>query len=358
VKKGYFAIGIIVILGAIVLLSFNNLSRAEVPQKETLGIPVEVEEAVLGSIRDESNYIGSLKSKNEILLAFKQAGFLTELYVSEGSTFKKGDLLARLDTGEFLIKKELAQQKKRNAELNAEYLKDLLDKNQVLFAAGAVTKQNIEDLTLKYEMAVNAVNEAVINIKEIDLMLHRTGIYAPYAGVVREVLKKEGEFTQPGQPILQVSEKDDLVAEIAIIEKDLQDITRGSTALIYLGNNQVVKSEVSEIANTLNPQTKTANVEIPVISESKLLPNMSVKVSIIKEEKDNVVLIPAGAVIDRGEKHYVYLYEDGIALQKEVKLGIKSGNTVEVLSGMEVNDKVIVSNLQELTDNSRVFIWP
>jgi len=357
VKKGYFIMGFVVILGAIILLSFNNLSRAEVPKKEPLGIPVEVGDVISGSIKDEKNYIGTIKSKNEILLAFKQPGFITKLFVKEGSNFKKGDLLTQLDGDELLIKKELGLQKMKNAELNAEHTKDLLDKNTILYEAGAVTKQNIDDLTLKYEVAKNAIKEAAISVKEIDLMLNKSSIYAPYDGVVREILKKEGEYTQPGQPILQVSEKDDLIAEIAVIEKDLQDITIGSKALIYLSNNKVVNSQVSEIANYLNPQTKTANIQIPVISESNLLPNMSVKVSIINKEKEDAILIPANGVVDKGEKQYVYCYENDIAQQKEVKLGISAGNMVEVLSGIELRDKIIISNLQELTNNSRVFIY-
>ncbi|KJS79978.1 MAG: hypothetical protein JM58_19410 [Peptococcaceae bacterium BICA1-8] len=356
-KKGYFIMGFVVILGAIVLLSFNNLSRADVPKKEELGIPVEVGEIILGSIKDERNYIGTLKSKNEVLLAFKQPGFITKLFIKEGSNFKKGDILTQLDADELLIKKELAQQKMKSAELNAEHLKDLLDKNTILYEAGAVPKQSIEDLTLKYIIAKNTIEEAAISIKEIDLMLNKSSIYAPYDGVVREILKKVGEYTQPGQPILQVSQKDDLIAEIAVLERDLQEITIGSKALIYLSNNEVVNSRVTEIANYLNPQTKTANIQIPVISDSKLLPNMSVKISIINKEKENAFLIPANAVVDKGEKQYVYCYENGIAQQKEVKLGINAGNLIEVLSGIELTDKIIISNLQELTNNSRVFIY-
>lgn len=356
-KKRYFFIGLIVILGVLVLLSLNSLLRADVPKKETLGIPVEIGKVTTGSIKDKNNYIGTIKSKNQVFLAFKQSGFITKLYAKEGDSFRKGDLLIQLDADELLIKKELLQQKMKNAELNAEYLKDLLDKNTVLYEAGAITKQQVEDLTLKYEIANNTIKEAAISIKEIDLMLFRSHIYAPYDGVVRKVLKKEGEFIQPGQPILQVSEKDDLIAEIAVIEKDLQEIKIGNKALIYFGNGEVIQSQVTDIANILNPQTKTANIEIPVAFKNTLLPNMSVKVSIIKKEKANAILIPANVVLYKDQKPYVYCYENGTAHQKEVELGISDGNMVEVIRGLKLTDKIIVSNLQELTNNSKVLIY-
>jgi len=357
VKKRYFLLGFVVILSAIYFLSLDSFSGAEVSHKETLGIPVEVGKVTTGSIKDANNYVGTLKNKNQIHLASKQSGFISRLKVEEGGAFKKGDILLELDAEELLIKKELALQKMKNAELNLEHIKDLLDKNRILYEAGAITKQQIEDLTLKYEMAQNNIKEAAINIKEIDLMLYRSSIYAPYDGVVREVLKKEGEFIQPGQPILQVSEKDDLIIEIAVIEKDLKEIEVGSNALIYFENFKVIKSQVSEIANILNPQTKTANIEIPVPSQSALLPNMTVKVSIIKEEKENVILIPSNSVLSQGQKQYVYCYENGTAQQKKVEIGISDGSMVEIIGGLKLSDKLIVSNLQELTNNSKVFVY-
>lgn len=356
-RKRYVFIGVIIVLGLVLSIAINKLSQGEALEKETLGIPVKVEEVSTGTIRDENLYVGTLKNKNEMQLTFKQPGFITDLYVEEGDRFKNGEILARLDTDELSVKNELAQQKTQSSKLNSDHLADLVEKNKMLYEAGAISEQELKNITLEYNMALNKMKEAQISIKEIDLMIRQSSIYAPYDGVVRKVQKKEEELTQPGQPVLQVSEEGDMIAEIAVIVKDLRDIKIGSKALLYLPDNEVIESEVAHIANNLNPQSKTAAIEIPVNSASYMLPNMSVKVAIIFEEKDNAILIPAKAIVNEQEKQYVYCYNDGFAQRKEVKIGIINSDKAEVLSGIEADAIIIVSNFEELTDGSKIFVF-
>lgn len=357
-KKNY-GIGLLIIFVLGIFLSKNILTKAEnIQKKENLGVPVLLEEVIKGDISVEKKYIGNIKSKNQLLLSFKQPGFLKKLYVQEGANFQKGDLLAQLDIAELVIKKESARQKIINAQLSADHLKDLLEKNKILYNAGAVTKQQIEDLTLKYKIAANNLKEAAIYLKELELLLRNSKIFAPYNGVVRDILKNEEEFLQPGQPVLKVSGQDDLIAEIAVIEKDLEDIDLGTKAIIDLKNGVVIKSKVAEIANIVNPQTRTVDMEIPVFtSESTLLPNMSVKVSLIKEEKEDILMVSSKAIINRNGQNIVYCYENDKALAKKVELGLNTGKKVEIISGLKLGDKVIVSNLHEINNNSRVFVY-
>jgi len=336
----------------------NSLSEAEVDTPHDLGIPIKTEKVVRGSIREEMNYLGNVKSKNQLFLSFKQPGFVNKLHVKEGDNFMKGDLLSELDSAEILIKKEIIQQKRFTASLNLEHLKDLLEKNRILYEAGAVTKQQIDDLTLQYHMAENSLREADIQIREIDLQLARSNIYAPYKGEVRELLKKEGEFIQPGQPVLNISEANDLVVELAVIEKDLPHINIGDEVLIRLNDGQIIESQVQEIANTLNPQTKTGNIEIPINDpNNNLLPNMSVKVTIVKNKKENSLLISDKAIVNKNSKYFVYSLENGFAVEKEVELGLRDGKRVEVVNGLSLDDEVITTNLQEINNNSRVFVY-
>jgi len=104
-KKNY-GIGLLIIFVLGIFLSKNILTKAEnIQKKENLGVPVLLEEVIKGDISVEKKYIGNIKSKNQLLLSFKQPGFLKKLYVQEGANFQKGDLLAQLDIAELVIKK-------------------------------------------------------------------------------------------------------------------------------------------------------------------------------------------------------------------------------------------------------------
>jgi RND family efflux transporter MFP subunit len=354
-------IGVITILVSFLIFSRIGFSQNQTEKTDTLGIPVEVTTVGEESIREVFNYIGSIKSKNQTNLSFKQPGLIQKIYVAEGESFKKGDVLAELDAEDILAKYDIIQQKIVSAQLNVDYLKDQVDKYKILYEAGAIAEQQFLDLNYKYEMAVSGYKEALATAREIEVTLKNAKIHAPYNGSVRELFKKQGELVQPGQPVFSVSEENDLVVEVAVIEKDLAGIKIGDKALLYINNGkneEVMEAAVATISPALNPKTRTAEIEIPVPPGSNnLLPNMSVRVSLVKGEKENVMAIPAKALVKIQDKYIVYLYQEGKALAREVKIGLNNGQKAEIIEGLTVGDKIITANLSEVKNEAKVFVY-
>ncbi|HPF19544.1 MAG TPA: efflux RND transporter periplasmic adaptor subunit [Bacillota bacterium] len=328
---------------------------------DSLGIPVEVHLVKSGDIRESLNYMGTVKSKNQAELSFQSPGIIRTIYVAEGDPFLEGQILAELNTEDLAARYEVAQQKIAGAKLNVDYLKDQTEKLRMLYNEGAVSHQQLLDAEYKYQSAVVAYQETLAVANEIGVSINSARIRAPYTGSVRTLYGQEGEMVQPGQAVCSVSETDDLIVETAVIEKDLPAVAVGSRVMLQIpgaGETEAVEGTVSAIAPFLHPQTRTANVEIMIPSGYEyLLPNMSVSVALIKGEKTDVIVVPAEALTDRPEGTVVYVYHEGQALDRDVKVGLNNGVTAEITEGIEVGERVILTAPMNLENGDKVFVY-
>ena len=356
-------IGILsVLLVMFIAFSSNKPVDGIEPENEnSLGIPVEVFQVKNENIQEALNYMGTVKSKNQAELAFKMAGVLVQILVAEGDHFTNGQVLAELNIEDLTARYNVTQQKVASARLNVDYLKDQSDKNKMLYDEGAVSYQQFLDSQYKYELAEVGYQEALAVARELEVSMNSGRIYAPYDGKVRQLLKQEGEMIQPGQSVFSVSEKDDLIVEIAVIEKDLSAVAIGDKAVLHINREdttELVEAAVTAISPVLNPQTRTANVEIIIPSGYEyMLPNMSVSVTLVKGEKTNAIVVPTEALIEHSGVTAVYVCQDGVALAREVKVGLDNGISIEITEGLDAGEYVILSVPMNLKDGDKVFVY-
>lgn len=358
---GLVSIFSIFLIIVIALFSKGEIKNAEEASAETLGIPVEVVLAKTENIQEAFNYIGTVKSKSQASLSFKLSGIIQEIFVDEGDSFEEGQVLAELNMEDLRARYETIRQKIGGAQINIDYLKDQADKNKLLYDEGAVSYQQYLDISYKYQMAGAAYREALATAKEMEVSIKSGQVYAPYSGSVRELLNQKGEMVQPGQAVFSVSEQNDLIVEIAVIEKDLPAVAVGAKAILHIAKGDItemVEGTVSSISSVLNPQTRTANVEIPIPPGFEyLLPNMSVSISLVKGEKADAVVVPATALLKNADGNILYVYHEGKALAREVKVGLNNGIMVEIIEGAVVGDQVIISTLTKIKDGDTVFVY-
>lgn len=362
-KRIIVLISIVAILLVVAIVLFNKVQteRNDAINKDTLGIPIEVVLVKSENIQEAFNYTGTVKSKNQADLSFKLSGTMQKTFVAEGDNFEKGQVLAELNMEDLKARHRIVQQKASSARVNLDYSRDQANKNEILYNEGAISYQQFLDANYKYQIAESGYQEALAAVTEIEVSLKSAQICAPYNGIVREVLKQEGEIVQPGQLVFSVSENDDLIVEIAVIEKDLVAVEVGAKAVLYMNKGdktELAEGTVSEISSTLNPETRTADIEILIPPGYEyLLPNMSVSVSLIKGEKENVLVVPVKALIENSEGTILYVYREGKALVREVKVGLNNGIMAEIVYGIKVGDQVITSTPTNIKNGDKVFVY-
>ncbi len=119
--------------------------------------------------------------------------------------------------------------------------------------------------------------------------------------------------------------------------------------------NELFQSKVALIAPTADPKTRTFQVKVrPEAEEGKLKQGMFAQVRIVTQEKEKALLVPKDAVVTKAGQTVVFVVKDDVAQQRPVKLGLGQNGTVEVLSGVEAGEEVVVAGGNDLRDGDRV----
>lgn len=197
-----------------------------------------------------------------------------------------------------------------------------------------------------FEAARAPVAQAQANVEFVKAQLADTDIAAPVDGVVAEKHLSVGALASPQAPILTIISTD-LEVALSIEETRAGQVGLGQPVSLavaaYPGKN--FAGTISSVAPAVDTRTRAFAVKISVVDEeAKLKAGMLAKVSINLEKRDGVAMVPEQAVIKRGSENSVFTVVDGKARLRKIETGASDGKNVEIKSGLEVGEKVIVGN--------------
>jgi RND family efflux transporter MFP subunit len=150
-------------------------------------------------------------------------------------------------------------------------------------------------------------------------------------------------------------------AVIEVPEANLARISNKNKSYITAaGLSEPIKGQVTLISPVVKPTSRTATVEISIDNSThKIRPGVFATVSIPLEVHNDVLLISRSAVVEVKQdnkviSNYVYIVENGKAIKREVGIGIAQGDILEVLSGVQAGEKIIVAGQNQVKDNTKV----
>jgi RND family efflux transporter MFP subunit len=207
------------------------------------------------------------------------------------------------------------------------------------------------------------VAEAVAQVRNIEALLARANVVAPFAGKIGDVPVKLGEYVAPGDEITTVTQNDSLALEMQIPLERSSELKLGMPVELSDANGQpIATGEISFVSPRVNQTSQSvlakASFENP---QGKLLDGQFVRAKVIWEQRANTIAIPTTAVIFQGEERFVFVaqgQEPTVAKRVPVKLGIIQGDRAEILEGLQPTDKIVVSGLQKLSDGVPIMALP
>ena len=266
-------------------------------ERLTLVSKYEIKEQVFTSyIEAQAN----LKTRKNILILPEFQGTLEKIYVDEGQSVSKGKLLAEInDSG---LKDQLDQ-----LIIQREFAKENYERIQRLW------ENNIgsEIQFLKSKSDFESIQKGVDQMRD---MLSKTKIYAPFTGVVDEIIANQGSNLIPGVTnILRLVNLDDVYAEAFVSEKYISSISNGTEALVKIPLlNKEIQSKITQTGNFIDPNNRTFRIEIPVDnSDRRIKQNLDAKILINTYKKDNAVVVPLRIIREDAEgKNYIYVMDE------------------------------------------------
>ena len=377
-------------------------------------VEVDVFDAKSGSIEEYVTAVsaGTVKSRRESTLSAEVGGRVTAVRAAEGDKVRKGDLLAsmsdpeldrQIDAGradllsaqeglrEAEVKREEADRKFRaedaRAGNNLRKAKEDRLRSFELFRGGFLSKSDMEQADTRLANAeeegrIAAAGEATVRAveREIESVRARADaararaaglenrreklrIAAPYHGIVTRKTVEVGEVKMPGSPLFVLADPGDIYIEAPIDESDSAKIVVGQKARLYPDAyiGETFAGKVSEIKPTVEVSKEVSRANtIRLLATSPPKPlrlGMSVDVEVRTGGKDNVLLAPSSAVMEREGQKFVFVVIDGKASRKNVTTGISNWERTEILTGISPGDAIITSlEIKNLIPGSRVGI--
>jgi membrane fusion protein (multidrug efflux system) len=283
------------------------------------------------------NSLGTGISNNSIQLISPTSDFVTELNIREGKAIKKGEVIARLHD---------VQERARVTELEGilEDQKRQLDRLKNLATTQATAQSLLDEQQTR-------VNTTLAQLDIAKAQLAEMTIRAPFDGYLGLRQVSVGAYITNGTVITTLDDLNTLRVAFSVAEHYLADISVGMPLTVTNAayGNITFKGTVSAIDTRLDPVTRTVTVHGALPNEDlRLRPGMLLHV---KLELDNRVAmqISEKALVPQQQKQFVYKVDaDNKVTQVEVKTGQRVPGWVEILSGLEEGDEVVVEGIQKL----------
>jgi HlyD family secretion protein len=394
----------------VVLIIFAIIGKNQGWFGKAYRVKVAVEKAEKRVIIETITANGKIQPEKEVKISPDVSGEIVELSIKEGDHVEKGQLLLRIKPDTYISQKDrslaaISSAKARLSQAEAQFIQSELSykRSKQLFEEQTVSKSEYEQAEANYSVAkaeVDAARYSVVSaeasLKEADENLIKTSIYAPMSGTVSMLLVELGERVagtnlMSGTDLLRVADLSSMEAQVEVNENDIVRVKLGDTATIevdaYL--DQKFKGIVTEIANsakttgTSADQVTNFDVKILILAESyrnlvtsdgktPFRPGMSATVEIQTETRKNILSVPIQSVTTRTDstkivstsdddlRTLVFVTDGKYALAKDVKTGIQDNSYIQILSGVNENDKVISAPFsaisKKLSDSTSVEI--
>jgi membrane fusion protein, multidrug efflux system len=326
------------------------------------------ETASKGDIGVTLNGLGTVTSLATVTIRTQISGYLIRVVFKEGDEVKKGDLLAEIDSRPY--EAALAQQRGQLARDEA-LLKGAqvdLQRYQGLAAQNAVPRQQLDTQTalVAQDQGTVEADRALVRAAEVNLAY--TKIVSPLDGRVGLRLVDQGNYVTPGDAngLVVITQLQPISVLFTVPEDNLQSISKrlqtGATlpvtALDRSGATKLADGTLQTFDSQIDATTGTIKLRAQFPNENRALyPNQFVNVRLLLDTHKDVVTI-SSAGIQRGVPGtFVYLINgDSTVSVRPVKLGVTEGDRVEVLSGLQVGDRVVVDGADKLREGAKIIL--
>lgn len=359
---------VLVAAGAIALLTRAHDNHVLADETERNATPtVAVVHPIAENPDEELVLPGTLQAFVESPIYARTNGYLVRWYRDIGSRVKQGELLADIDTPE--VDQELRQARAARQQVLAQMdlAKINAERYQSLRKTDSVSQEEADTQSSMYTQAVANLAAADANVKRLEELENFKRVYAPWSGVLTKRNVDPGALinsgnTGEGKEMFDVARTDPLRVYVAVPQAYAPAIKLGVEAIVTLQElpGQKFAGKVARTSDAIDPTSRTLLTEVDVPNkDGKLLPGSFGEVHFRPKIDAHKVTVPQNAMLFRREGAQVAVVgpDDKVQL-RHINIGRDYGNTLEVLGGVDVNDRVIVNPSDSIEEGQKVNVAP
>lgn len=309
-------------------------------------VEVEVEQVARVPWPRGVSAVGSLRSQNSVMLRPEVTGRIAEINFTEGGKVLKDQVLVRLDDS--VVRAQLQQAQANLSLANSQHRRAV-----ELSKQGFISKQARDEAAsqLQVQQAAAALAKA---------HLDKTAIRAPFDGLVGLRNVSVGDYVSPGIDLVPIESIHPLKVDFRIPEHFMGQVREGIGLALRFDalpgqTREGVVGAISPLVD-VGGRSLLLRADVPN-TDGALRPGMFARVQ-LQFADDQALVVPEAALAPSGESQYVFRVEQGRVRRVAIGIGQRRAGKVEVLSGLQEGDRVVVSGLQKVTDGDAVEILP
>lgn len=305
--------------------------------------PVETAQVLAAELAVEATAVGSLRSNESVILRPETPGRIASINFRDGVAVGKGALLIALDAATQSAELDQAKASLGLAQANHQ-------RNQDLFARKFISRQALDNTQagLKVQEAAVAVAQA---------RFEKMHIRAPFSGIVGIRNVSVGDYVKEGQELVNIEDISTLKIDFRLPESYLTELRPGQR--LEVASDAIPGQLFPAVLDAINPLVEAGGRAISLRAhlpngEARLRPGMFVRVRLILEQRDHVLLIPEQALVADSQAPYVYRVVGSQARRVPIRTGLRRDGQVEVVEGLRAGDEVVSAGQMKLRDGAAV----
>lgn len=292
---------------------------------------------------------GDVATDENIIIYPETAGVLREVRVQEGQNVRKGQILAIIDDGG--LSSELAR-----LETQLALAKTTFERQARLWEQKIGSEIQYLQAKSNYEALQNSV-------QQMKSQIERSIVRAPFSGVIDQRMAEQGQVVSPGQvELFRIVNLNEMYVEADVPENYLGSISEGTEVKVQIASiGKEFEGKIDRVSNTINASNRSFKIQVSIPNEGGLIkPNQIATLKLNDYTSEDAIIIPENAVQQNAEgESIVYVLEQdgqaqGIARKVVVETGLVHDEKIEIKSGLQPGQQLIVRGSRGLRDGQEV----
>ncbi len=315
---------------------------------------------------------GYVVARTKASVSAKVAGRLDFLGVTEGAVLKKGDLIARIEAGDYEAQLRASRAGVAQVEAQLTPARRTLERQKSLKDSSVIALQAYEDVETQVAVLEAQLESARAQQRLAEVNLENTRVRAPFDGTILRRDAEVGEFVAPSAAgggstrtaIVTMADLGTLEVEVDVNEAYIARISGNQPGRIILDAypDASFKGQVRQVVPTADRQKATVQVKVSILeNDPRILPEMGAKVTFLKDPaaadqkpEPRRVMVPIVAVLREGGQTAVWVVKEGVVHRQVVTLGSETKGSLEVQSGLSGGETVVLSPPPGLREGGKV----
>ncbi|MBW6410453.1 efflux RND transporter periplasmic adaptor subunit [Clostridium weizhouense] len=403
--KKYLSLLLILVFNIMWLVSCGN---KDVPTEQEKSIAVSVKKSKNSGIENKDTFTGTTKVATETSVTAEMPGIVEKIYVSLGQEVKKGDVLLTLKgndvnnsvnqsktaldlaqanynnttSGSIENQKNQLENSLKLAQLQYDEAKRNYDIYTTLHQADAISEDQYKKIELNFnqakqqleiaqksyttsteksipelqELAEKQLKQAKVSYEIASKNLDKLTLVSPVNGIITTKNFDSNETISQQQPVFIISSPNTLEVNINVAQADINKFSSGQNLEVVI-DGQTVNGKVQYVPLVVDPKTSLYQIKILIDNSSNTFKaGMSTEVNLSLEKNENTIIVPKKAVFEEDGKKYLYIVNDEKrAIKTSVETGIETANDIEIISGINSDNTIVVGGITLINDGSKVF---